>query len=507
MSWSPLQLTALAISGFIALQCSYVHPDEHFQSLEVLAVRYLGVNGSLPWEFEQSNAARSFVPLLFNHGPLYFIILNNFKVRDSMTILGLVRLQNFLIYIALCQLVFKRLSETRGVDVKRTNFFIATSYLTCSFQSHSFSNSLETILLLLVLALYNELILDETKRKVPACQASMILGFLIMLGVFNRITFPAFILLPSLAVFWYYYRSHKFHLVLLTFVSLICCLIFVEIDTVLYQSSEWVIPPLNNLLYNFDESNLQLHGLHPRYNHMLLNLPQIMGPAFLFLNPRSMTSFTRNLPLLSVLSGLLLLSAFKHQELRFLIPLAPQLFSCFDDQTIFKSIRSVHVKRLWLIFNLFLAIVMGIYHQGGILRVISYFQRDDSPLGVHIWWKTYSPPTWMYMNDELTTSTTLIKKNIESIDLLPFEATKNHIVDLKGCDVELLNTTLHQFLRNGANVNLIAPNSVKSRLETLSQFLLVPAREEKAHLDLDHLDFGDLSTFAPGITVYNVSLL
>lgn len=300
---------------------------------------------------------------------------------------------------------------------------------------------------------------------------------------------------------------HKFHLVLLTFVSLICCLIFVEIDTVLYQSSKWVIAPLNNLLYNFDESNLQLHGLHPRYNHMLLNLPQIVGPAFLFLNPRSMNSFTRNLPLLSVLSGLLLLSAFKHQELRFLIPLAPQMFSCFDDQTFFQSTRSVHVKRLWLIFNLFLAIVMGIYHQGGILRVISYFQRDDSPLGVHIWWKTYSPPTWMYMNKELTTSTTLIENDIESIDLLPFETTKNHIVDLKGCDIELLNTTLHQFLRNGANVNLIAPNSVKSRLEKLSQFMLVPAREEKAHLDLDHLDFGDFSTFAPGITVYNVSLL
>lgn len=506
-SW---EICVLAFSGFIALQSSYLHPDEHFQSLEVLAVRYLGISGSIPWEFEPENAARSFVPLLFNYGPLYYLVATVTKIRDPMTIIGLVRVQNFLVYIAVCRLALKRLSCSGAVDGRGTFYYIATSYLTCSFQSHSFSNSLETVLLILVLTLFNELILEEKNRVIDGSWASGILGFLLTLGVFNRVTFPAFVFLPSLAAFWYYFRHHKRNFALLISVSFVCCLAFVHIDTAMYRRDNIVIAPLNNLLYNFDESNLQLHGLHPRYNHMLLNVPQILGPAVLFLGPNCRNNFTKNLSLLSIISGLLLLSLFKHQELRFLLPLAPQLFCCLNDKTVSKRISPVQVKRLWLAFNLVLAVLMGLGHQGGILKIIYGFQRDNTPIGVHIWWKTYSPPTWMYMNDNLTISTTEIRNNTEGINHIPFEIVKNHIVDLKGCDVDLLNMTLHQFLQRGAAVNLIAPNSVKRHLEPLSEagsFKFEATTTERLHVDLDHLDFGEFSTFAPGITVYDVPLL
>lgn len=513
MRLSLLRGIALAISGFIALQPSYVHPDEHFQSLEMLAVRYLGVAGSVPWEFQPVNAARSFAPLILNYGPLYFFVVKYFRIRDSMTILSLVRLQNYLVYISLCHLVFRRLSATRGLNSRRTDFLVATSYLTCSFQSHSFSNSLETILLLMVLALYNELLIPRAEdRKVSACKASVLIGFLVLLGTFNRITFPAFVFLPSLAVFRHYYRFHIGQFALLVSASALSCILFVQIDTSLYHSNVHVIAPLNNLFYNFKESNLQLHGLHPRYNHLLLNMPQIIGPAALFLNPRRLISqdFTRNLPLLSVVSGLLLLSAFKHQELRFLLPLAPQIFLSLGDRSFIKRIQAANITSLWLAFNIVLAVVMGIYHQGGIIKVISSYQRNDHPVGVHIWWKTYSPPTWMYMNENLTVSTTAIENDLESIEHIPFDILKNHIVDLKGCDNELLNATLHQFLQHGISVNLIAPNSVKGRVENLHQegsLAIKSIMNKSNHLDLDHLDFGDLSTFALGITVYEVSLL
>ena len=48
-----------------------------------------------------------------------------------------------------------------------------------------------------------------------------------------------------------------------------------------------MITPLNNLKYNLKKSNLALHGLHPRYQHLVTNLPQLLGPAFilLFLRP------------------------------------------------------------------------------------------------------------------------------------------------------------------------------------------------------------------------------
>lgn len=47
-----------------------------------------------------------------------------------------------------------------------------------------------------------------------------------------------------------------------------------------------VLTPLNNLVYNLNVDNLAKHGIHPRYTHLLINLPLLFGPlAFLpFLN-------------------------------------------------------------------------------------------------------------------------------------------------------------------------------------------------------------------------------
>jgi phosphatidylinositol glycan class Z len=34
----------------------------------------------------------------------------------------------------------------------------------------------------------------------------------------------------------------------------------------------------NNLMYNLNVENLALHGLHPRYTHILVNFPLLFGP-------------------------------------------------------------------------------------------------------------------------------------------------------------------------------------------------------------------------------------
>jgi phosphatidylinositol glycan class Z len=39
-----------------------------------------------------------------------------------------------------------------------------------------------------------------------------------------------------------------------------------------------VITPLNNLLYNLNVDNLAQHGIHPRYTHLIINLPMLYGP-------------------------------------------------------------------------------------------------------------------------------------------------------------------------------------------------------------------------------------
>lgn len=111
---------------------------------------------------------------------------------------------------------------------------------------------------------------------------SVILGLIFSFGVFNRVTFPAFIFLPCLILFWKFYRVHwkSFSLLLLSF-SFSSCL-FVLIDTNIYNNGKgFVITPLNNLKYNLNVQNLQVHGLHPRYTHLLVNLPQILGPVLL----------------------------------------------------------------------------------------------------------------------------------------------------------------------------------------------------------------------------------
>lgn len=498
------------IGLFVALQISYIHPDEHFQNLEILAIRFFGIKGTVPWEFLSMNAARSYVPIYVSYGPIFYI-LRKLGFEYPMLILSFIRLQNYMVYLVVYRVALRYLKRTSRFDLNKVEFFISTSYITWTFQSHSFSNSLETTLLLIVLSLYSNILWIPRNKNSDHFWTSTILGITITLGVFNRITFPAFILLPSLSIFWKFYRFHwkSFGLFLLTIVC--TTFAFICFDTSIYNSPSPVIAPLNNLLYNFDESNLELHGLHPRYNHILINLPQIVGPAILLLIPhhRRFKQVWRNLPLLSIVSGILVLSMFKHQELRFLVPLAPLLFMCFNQKAPSKWMRSDIIIKLWIGFNLILGLIMGIYHQSGVLRVLDVFYRQKNSVGVHIWWKTYSPPTWMYMNQNLTVSTTNFVNNIERIDEVPLHATTNHIVDLKGCDTELLNYTVINFLKNGAIVNLIAPNSVKRHLEQLinsPNLDVEKTYETKFHLDLDHLDFGDPVSFAPGIAVYEATL-
>lgn len=294
--------------------------------------------------------------------------------------------------------------------------------------------------------------------------------------------------------------------------TILTTLVSIQIDTHLYGSPTYVVTPFNNLMYNLDESNLALHGLHSRFTHLLVNLPQIAGPAIILL-PGAFKSFKKiysNIAALSLISGISILSLFKHQELRFIIPLAPLIFSCFTARSPFRIIKWQQIFRLWILFNLIMGAIMCCFHQGGILPAINQFRSDDRSIGVHIWWKTYSPPTWMYMSKNLTVSTTNFIRNQELLDNVRFDITTDHVVDLKGSDLELLIESVTKFKRNGALITLIAPNSVKGQLaslETATSFKLEKQEEWISHLDLDHMDFSNLKTIMPGLASYNITPL
>ena len=165
-----------------------------------------------------------------------------------------------------------------------------------------------------------------------------------------------------------------------------------------------VITPLNNLRYNTQNSNLALHGLHPHYQHFLINLPQLLGPALLPLltSLRPFTSsrldvILSNSRLTSALTGTFILSLVPHQEPRFLIPCIPLLLTCIRLPSSDRWRRNFWIS--WTIFNALMAILMGIYHQGGVIPAqiaMPQVVKTANTSNVTVfWWKTYPAPTYL----------------------------------------------------------------------------------------------------------------
>ncbi|KAK4909696.1 hypothetical protein LTR28_000144, partial [Elasticomyces elasticus] len=233
-----------------------------------------------------------------------------------------------------------------------------------------------------------------------------------------------------------------------------------------------VVTPLANLRYNLESSNLARHGLHPHYQHLAANLPQLLGPAF----PLLFLSHKKTLQIYSAISGLIVLSCFKHQEARFLLPAVPLVLS---------SIRlPSRFTRLWLgawiLFNLSTGILMGIYHQGGVVPVQNWiFHRPG--IDKIFWWKTYSPPFWLLGTRNADISTR----------------------DLMGMPGEELDETISWAMdcgfSSGNDTLLVAPLSVNFLDAYVGRFgaseepglVLEEVWRYRNHVGLDDLDFAE----------------
>lgn len=175
-------------------------------------------------------------------------------------------------------------------------------------------------------------------------------------------------------------------------------------------------------------SNLKAHGLHPHYQHILINLPQLLGPALLLLipSPPRISDFDidrmlNNPRLTAAITGSVILSVIPHQEPRFLLPCIPLILTCtsMPESRIWRQRFWV----TWAIFNGAMSILMGVYHQGGVVSTqlaipdiirssLSDTQNIAKTVEVH-WWKTYPPSLYMLgppisnpiTNDTITIST------------------------------------------------------------------------------------------------------
>lgn len=355
---------------------------------------------------------------------------------------------------------------------------VASSYVTWTYQTHTFSNSIETLAVAWSLVLIQRII--ENKQR-SSIFASAILAFVIVFGIFNRITFPAFLLIPCLQLIPHFIRKPQ-TLVSMALAGLLTTFVAVYLDTKFYsdQPVTWsylfshpVLTPLNNLTYNMSTSNLAIHGLHPRYQHVLANLPLLLGPAVIMpiLRPNM------SLRLYSAISGLAVLSIFQHQEARFLLPTIPLLLSSIDIPKNQKTIRIY--AGIWFAFNILMGLVMGVYHQGGVIPAQVFLSKQlDATQAV--WWKTYSPPIWLLngRNEVLKTHDVMGMDGYRMVEELQELAPCQNTSSTPSSEATYLiaplsATFLDNYLSNNGNL----------------QFSEV--WRYKQHLNLDDLDFGD----------------
>lgn len=512
-SWRTALIFAALIAKFIlAVQPSYIHPDEFFQSFQII------YNDNLPWEVaEKGNINRSIVPLLITHYP---VIWFGTKVGlDPFQIYLLVRIQLTIVSWIITDWCLYRLAPLKHERIKAT-LFTMTSYLTLVHQTHTFSNSMETCLLLPTLYIVND-IRSYLERNTPGQSYSVVklcaLGALISLGVFNRITFPAWILIPSFFLLKFFLK-HPFISFIPIIIFILTSVLFIVVDSLYYSTApSYVIAPLNNLVYNISTDNLRIHGVHPRYTHILVNYPQMVGPLFFMIFPFTRT-YTRTTTFLAVISGFLTLSIFPHQELRFLLPAVPLLSTLISFSNPAFSILKKYFKialSLWLIYSSILSVFYGYFHQAGIIPAIAEINDNvlTSSLSISssshtttlLFWRTYPPPTWMLDKTLLPNPLYLSKHDDGTIPLDSPYCNRNYVIDLMGSSLETLlavgNKMSSSCPKN--NIYLVAPVNAMLDIDTSSYSIIW---KTFWHLDMDHFEYDKhgIDTFTPGLGIYNL---
>ncbi|KAL7284770.1 hypothetical protein ACG7TL_002077 [Trametes sanguinea] len=443
-----LYLGLLAIRVcFAFLGTGYIHPDEYFQNGEVVAGQ-----ASAP----QFIFVAERLPFLLSSLILDYSIYH--LVHESA------RLQALLL--------------------------ISSSYVMHTYQVRPFSNSLEAVFVALSLVLLKRLFLSEAgqgkSQRVSIYLAS--LAFAAVCGVFTRITFAAFFLPIALEVLKWGLRTSRFSLAVFArlfslpvLVAVAASLGFVYADTVYFQNTtrpaHLELTPLNFLRYNMLPSNLAEHGLHPRWLHLVVNLPMIATPGLLYyvlwsefdvFTSRSGEEEQKK-------------PGVPHQEPRFLTPLlVPMIAMAVNNGRILRAGRSFMI--FWVVANSVLAVLFGVLHQGGV--VPSLFRIHDmiyrTPDGTDprdfriVFWKTYMPP-----------------RHLLAVPQSDIDSHKVSISDLAGASANsaidaLLVPPASSSLRPLSTLLVVPFHSVNDLIERIPGCL---SERERVfpHLDLDHI--------------------
>ncbi|CAH0486024.1 unnamed protein product [Peronospora farinosa] len=427
MNWWYGVLATVRVVGSVCF-LGMVHPDEFFQSQEIMARHFIPESDILrrelfvPWEFQLPTPNRSVVfPALVAGLPYKLLDVLGVKltgwlmlVIPRLLLCGL----SFIIDAILYQIVAK-MTRHQKFQVKQEKqgkvlLLFASSWPTFVFLCRPFSNTFETLVLAVC---FGVLFLVNSHRRVwcgVMHVQTLLLGSLLAVGFFTRFTFIVFffplgveLMRQQDALLVHTIRrktdgrnvpsmvrrlTATFGVMLQGFVAFIIWTMgFIVVDTWYYQPEvfhgKWnrsllkqiaenaVIAPINNLLYNIQYDNLELHGVHPRFTHLTVNMPMLFGPIFLVFLMRFLRYPDRSFfGSACVLFPLVCLSLAPHQEPRFMLPaIVPlHLFTALNGR-----VGIVHFltkqklgKLLWIIFNLSLLFFFGMLHQGGVIPML-----------------------------------------------------------------------------------------------------------------------------------------
>ncbi|KAI0366536.1 hypothetical protein BV20DRAFT_641947 [Pilatotrama ljubarskyi] len=387
---------------------------------------------------------------------------------------------------------------------------LASSYVTVTYQVRPFSNSLEAVQVALSLVLLKKLLVLENAPR--QSQRSLVylslLALVAVCGLFTRITFAAFFFPVALEVVKWSLRRTRFSLRLLIrslslplLVAFATILGFIYVDSIYFHGSALLasaeLTPLNFLRYNLLPSNLAEHGLHPRWLHLVVNLPMIATPGLLYYVLRAeFDIFTsrsgekdKNKPgVIQMMqrtlywvrwSAVSLLSVQPHQEPRFLTPLlVPMIVMAVNNGRILRARKSFLI--FWIVGNSVLAILFGILHQGGVIpslfRLHDMVYDEVSGLSAHhfriVYWKTYMPPRH------------LLAIRQEDVDW-----DRVSVRDLSGASPKSLVDTLltTKSSTKPLSLLLVTPFHAVKELDAQVQGCVVERQRVFPHLDLDHI--------------------
>lgn len=182
--WRRVYFLLILVRIYFALSPSYLHPDENFQGPEVIAgmslpTAHMSATATDPlvgrvfsypvhetWEFTSANPIRSTFPLWLAYGwPMYILrwLWEGFGYEVSPSVVyWTLRVLMLTLSVVMEDWAIHELVESpraRRIAVP----LVTSSYVTWTFQTHTFSNSLETLLVCWSLVLIQRIVQDKVR--------------------------------------------------------------------------------------------------------------------------------------------------------------------------------------------------------------------------------------------------------------------------------------------------------------------------------------------------------